>query len=193
MYYDAIVVSSDSDSSDARVRVKILGLTDSLPDIDQPWAVPSGGSTSNTPQEGTYLKVVIDEADKLLIEYFLVGPGTNTFLSDEYLSDSENLEVTDLGAVFIYNRSNASFTEYMRASQYKRVVTDSGDTEISTPYGYSYNSKQESIPNTGVVTEDCVNLMTGRPIGQGSRTYKVPTFKNKPATAGTFGDVEVEI
>lgn len=187
--YDGVVVySADNDRySGGSVRAIIYGWSDSLPDYQQPWVSPVGGTTQKVPAIGTPLKIYFEDNDPAMPMYLVQGVESNSFLHDTYRNEYPNTTVTDMGEILTRsNKSTHEFVEENIQTGYSRLVDSKQKTEIQTTNGFS-TIDNERATNSRVVTEDTVNVMTGRPIRQGSEFYKVPTFEESQIQTGNLG------
>jgi hypothetical protein len=158
------------------VRVKLIGYTDDLEDDMQPWVYPMRSVCEKSPEPGTYVEVVCTSADRSFLRYI---PGTSLggYLSPEFRDAHPNMVVTEIGHVMLYDRAERAITETDPNTGYERKVDEFGRTTLSAPAGYSI-SDRSSVPHAPVLTADSINLMCGKPMGQGSAYMSVPTFKN---------------
>ena len=181
-YLDAIVVrSNDQDPLKAgAVRVKVIGFTDELDDVDQPWAYPMLGKTEKVPNPGSFVKIMVEHGDWAFLQY-TQGTTTGQYLSDDYLSNYPDMTISDMGIYLKYDESSHELNEVDIYTGYNRKVDSDGVTSISTPLGFSISDKKRS-DNSGVMTSDLVNICCGKPFGQGSQVYSVPTFKSIDST-----------
>ena len=188
--YDAVVVASNLDDPGkaGAVRARIIGLTDELEDNQQPWVQPAVNKVAKVPIVGTYLKVYFKNGqDHSFPVYLMQGISDGNFLPEEYRSDYPNITETDMGMFYFYNEATNEFRENDRTTAYERKVLPNGETQITTSNGYSYDSNNDRQENARVVTEDMVNICTGRPIRQGTSLFKVPSFEEPEVqiTGGT--------
>lgn len=177
--YDAIVVASNLEDPGkiGSVRAKIIGLTDELDDNQQPWVQPAVNKTAKVPTVGTYLKVYFKNAqDQAFPVYLLQGISDGNYLPEEYRTGYPNITETDMGMFYFYNEATNEFRETDRTTAYERKVLPNGETQITTSNGYSYDTNNDRQENARVITEDMVNICTGRPIRQGTVLFKVPSF-----------------
>lgn len=185
--YDAVVVDNVNDNTNSgAIRVNILGITDTFKENTLPWAYPVVGLVNKVPTKGTFVTIRFRQDDMMFLEYM---PSTSLggYLAPEYVENYPNVAVFDMGIVNTYDKSTNEFTERNDSTSYNRTVTSNGATEVSTPQGFSIVDGEEILAGR-VVTEDTVNLMTGRPIKQGSEFYKIPTFNRETIESeGTAG------
>ena len=173
-YEGRVVAYPETGVSNGGVRVLIYGVTDGFKDSDQPIAYPRLTRTESVPVIGDYVQVSFPQGDFAFMTY---DAGTNFGyrMSREYVAGYPNTVHVDAGISHVYDRTNGVYEEADPVSAYNRRVDATGVTDVTAPIGYSVVSGEETS-SSRVVTEDSVNIMTGRPISQGSNFYKVPTF-----------------
>lgn len=187
--YDAIVVPSvlDDPTKSGAVRARIFGSTDTLEDDEQPWVQPDIGKIAKVPPVGTYLKVYFKNGgDRSFPVYISQAISDGNYLPDNYRDEYPNVTETDMGMRYYYNESTNEYMEYDAVTGYQRRVSPGSDTSVSTNNSFSYDNDNNRVDNARVVTEDMVNICTGRPIRQGSTMYRVPSF-NEPEIQITGG------
>lgn len=87
-YYDAIVTRCIDKKNPGWIRVSILGLTDSLPVLDQPWAEPAPGQGNIIPEPGAYVSVTFKGGDIHFPVWHSAGiQGNGKFLTKESLEE----------------------------------------------------------------------------------------------------------
>lgn len=170
-YYDAVVISDEVDPNHGgAVRVKIIGVTDSLKPEEQPFVIPSVSSMQAVPTKGATLRVEFDEGDIQKGKYTHVS-AEGRYLPEELVSDYPNVAVTNLGGDFFFMTHNRRTKESVVSHPSNSTVswTRSGSLIHDSDKGYT-NAGYGAINNQGtkiqsVLTEGTVDVFCCTPVG----------------------------
>jgi len=176
-YYEGRVVNNDVDPNHAgAVRVMIIGITDSLPDKDQPFAIPALNLLTGVPTAGTYLEIVFDEGDIHKPKYF--GESSEqTYLPKDYVDEYPNVAIGNLGGDFFsmrHDRKNKD-TLIQHPSESDILWDSFGRISHDSDNAYDENSDQAGTANEAiggsrilpVLTQGTVDIFTCRVFGAG--------------------------
>lgn len=181
-YYDAVVVSDEIDPNHAgAVRARIIGVTDTLDDSDQPFVLPVVNSFTAVPTKGTYLRVEFDDGDIHKGRYTHVSVDTSA-LPKEYVDNYPNVAVTNLGSdtfKMYHNRlSRETLIEHDSQSRINwdsdGVITHDSDLAYgNTGYGAKdgRGQKIQSVLTGGTIDVFCATPFSS---SQGSEYFRVP-------------------
>lgn len=98
MIYDAVVITDEIDPNKAgAVRVKIIGVTDSFEDKDQPFVLPCPDRHMAVPTKGSWLRVELLNNDINQGQYTHVSCDESLY-PNEYRDDYPNVAKTNLGS-----------------------------------------------------------------------------------------------
>lgn len=182
--YDAIVVSDETDRTlSGAVRVSILGVTDSIEDDYQPWALPAVNYLMGVPTKGSYLKVYLEDDDIHQPIYIHVSP-QKSYLPDDYINNYPNVAIANLGSDF--------FQMLHDRVQRRTVVDHDSDSRLTwDSFGKITHESDRGYDNTGfgakqgngkktqrVLTEGTINILTCSPHSGGSEYLEITHVSN---------------
>lgn len=190
-FYDAVVISDETDRSlSGGVRVLIIGVTDTIEDDLQPFALPAVNSFMGVPTKGSYLKVYFEDGDIHQPIYLHVSP-QKSYLPDDYISNYPNVAIANLGSDFFQMLHN-------RQDKRTLVEHDSNSSLTWDAFGTLVHDSQNGYENAGkgakqgtgekiqkVLTEGTVDVFTCSMHGGGSEYLKV-THISKETVLGTI-------
>lgn len=180
MLYDAVVISDEVDRTlSGAVRVSIIGVTNTLEDDIQPWALPSVSPMMGVPTKGTYLKVYFENNDVHQPVYLQFSP-QKAYLPPDFISNYPNTSVANLGSDFfqkVHDRLNKT-TTIDHDSQATAIWTALGGITLDTPKAYT-NTGYGANKNNGnklqnVITAGNIDLFSCTPMDGGSEYLQIP-------------------
>ena len=188
--FDAVVVGDYVDAGrHGGVRVRIIGLTDSLDDKYQPVALPVVNGMTAVPTKDTVVKVYFDEGDIHQPKYSHVS-ATPGFLNEDYINSYPNIAVRNLGGdeykeihsrdlreTLTVHPSNSSISWNSRGQR----VHDSMLAYDNTGYGAGSGAGERLQP---VLTGGTVDTFTCTAFGtnQGSEYMFIPHVSKERVT-----------
>ena len=167
-HYKGIVTRCKTDvTQPLYVRVKIFGLTDSLPSKAQPWAKGSG---SYVPAPGTYVDIVFENGDI----HFPIWSNPSNSHGDSLVtkgqkqSNQKNQEVynSQEGTTLSLDKATGLWA-FSHSSGTKFTVDKDGKMAVSA------NPMGLPLPMANVLTECTICQLTGLPHTGGSPYFKV--------------------
>ena len=171
-YYDAIVVTDAIDPlSMGAVKVKILGVTETLADNDQPWALPSVNSIQAVPTKGTNLRVEFDEGDINKPKYMGWSPKKSA-LPDVFVAEYPNIAVSNLGDdrfIMVHDRAKRD-TGIIHPSDSSVSWNNLGQIIHDSEKGYNNAGQFRGSGGTkihSVLTEATIDIFCCTPVGNG--------------------------
>ena len=154
-YYDAIVTRCIDKKNPGWIRVSILGITDSLPILDQPWAEPAPGQGDIVPSPGAYVSVTFKDGDVHFPIWHSAGMQNNgKFLTKEALSDYPHNQVMykhEDGTSISNNIKTGNLAIEHGASGTSIVIDKSGKITASNASGLNPLVRQYPVATGAVI------------------------------------------
>lgn len=168
-FFPGVVVGGISKKYPGFVKVKIYGVTDDLPNADQPWAEPAPQISFRVPRDGTSVLVYFKNGDI----HFPVYTHQSTEADYKYIPkegikedypDTQVIYSTQTGTKILHNSSNNTTS----------INHESGVSIIITPLGAVEIKNAMRGPSVNTLTALDICPFTHAPHGGGTSSFKVP-------------------
>ena len=154
------------------VRVKVLGITDTWEDADQPYVYPVlMGGIQQVPQKGYFLRVCFRNGDINCGEYYGMS-STPSLLPVDYVGSYPDVAVSNLGEdnYFYTHNRNTHISEIQNAGNDTNVTWDAAGAVTMTCGKAHEHSGMDAKSGGGanvqqVLTEGTIDIFTCMPVG----------------------------